>query len=216
MSLRTTNRSHVSSSPRRQQRRATPTGPTGCATVVVPSCVSLLPASALSHHASTAPHKDQNVTTEATATDPDDPISALRQVLLQIPPRTLERLAGALVNRLRRRAKRESHLATRDLGDIQSRGRSVPTGCCRRQWNRPSRSPFRLYRWIRHVVRRRLGRPIGRIGRSGRCRKNVSSDRLAAIPTFLPANRHLGTSIRHRCRNRQPRRFDQLRGPLPT
>ena len=40
------------------------------------------------------------MTTAATGTDPGDPIAALRAVLLQRPPRTLERLAGALLGRL--------------------------------------------------------------------------------------------------------------------
>ena len=97
---RTTNRSHESSSPRRRQHRTAPERQTACATALVPSLDSLLPASALSRHANTAPRKDRNVTTGATPTDSGDPISALRQVLLQIPPRTLERLAGALLGRL--------------------------------------------------------------------------------------------------------------------
>ena len=66
----------------------------------MPSRDSLLPASALSHHASAAPRKDGNVTTEATTTDSGDPVSALQEVLQRIRPTTLERLAGGLLGRL--------------------------------------------------------------------------------------------------------------------
>ena len=66
----------------------------------MPSRDSLQLASALSRHASTAPCKDGNVTTEATTADSGDPVPALQEVLQRIQPTTLERLAGALVGRL--------------------------------------------------------------------------------------------------------------------
>ena len=68
------------------------------------------------------------MTTEATTTDPGNPISALQEVLQRVPPTTLERLAGALLGRLLEvpvRFARSGDQRGGDAGVSGSRGRHL-------------------------------------------------------------------------------------------